>query len=923
MKTLKTAIALSLIICLIFSAPGYSNLDEQQSSHHDSGGGAAASVASGLLFTAAMQALKNKNGDQSGSSNVTTQGPPPVVTVAEFPVGTELSGASTVEVEVAKGNKNEVVKAEVLVPQAPGPAAAACCKVTSVTVANVWTDRVEIRLGGQKKNANPGEVLTFEGDFGECPRITVLGREGNLLAENVPFCCKKLKAGQIPFFYGIRFVKFTFQDVPQEQCKEQPPASTPETPQTPQTPENPPPHKPEETPPPHHPEEPPPPHKPEEPPPPHAPPEDPPPHKPEDPPPHWPPYGPPPPPPTETQTECACCCHLITSFNTGGKIDVKIASPATDSAIEVPVGAQMPLAANAADGDTLIATCQQDGVNCGACPPCVSEGIVDGPVTDGGRTTTGGGSTTGRTPTGGSYVGRTASGYGTSGEAEASQVMIATGKPPSCKVPCPSCSSVLALPLPGTLKYQWKIVSGEGWLISKPPYPHPHSAIAEGPAAIYEAPDKMPADPNVEIHLIVDDDAEYLTDIDDDSVLKVVKLRLVPPLTSVTVPISDAAVSSSGGGASTGKCDCTPVPLWQSFRGIQPHEEVSNKLTVCANKYAVLSAGADDADELNLQCVGSKCSSPPVKYHFNDAVKFRWVPSNGKIIGTSEKVVYKAPPNSGTYKVQRYVDDSGVHPKPADEVEFELVPYTIDVFQVKVVAVGDYIVPGSKENIVRYQLDLSPVDAVRLEVFDKDNNKVRTATGLPTSNDAATGYAEYKWDGLDDKGAQLKPLSSPFRLKIIATKGGTDCPAEASSQVVWWPFTYKIEDKEPAAGAGASGIEPKTVVPMLVQTTVEPQGGEAVPVSYFDVKPAANDVEVTLMNSFKAADFFMLYTSPTKPNQINYTITVQSQEGGALDKAGNEWDMDPAAAGMQRTTLWRLRIDSAGKVTMIEEKISA
>ncbi len=487
--------------------------------------------------------------------------------------------------------------------------------------------------------------------------------------------------------------------------------------------------------------------------------------------------------------------------------------------------------------------------------------------------------------------------------------------------PCPPCSSVRIIPLPGTLRYRWELVSGPGELISTPPYPHPHSAMAVGPASIYKAPEQMPADPQVTIQLTVEDSPEYIADINDKPVTKLIRFRLVKPGRAFQVPVGPGALPAAPSPATaTSDCSCQPDLRWEAQSPITPDKDDETTFAVGVNDYIVLRAGAKDVDKLTLQCKDPTCSSPETVFTLNDALKYRWVQDKGKIIGTSEKVVYQAPANAGKATVRRFVDDSGIHPGPADEPEIEIKPLTIEVFQVTILAAGDYIVPGAGENMVRYKLDPTPVDAVRLEIYDKDSKLLRTIKDLPVANDA-TGSVEYKWDGLDDAGQHLKQEGSPYRLRVIATKRKAETRDEATAQLKSWKFTYRISDRQPGGAAGESGIDARTVVSTLVETLVRPDGGAEARTPVYQVTEVGKSVDVTLLKSFADGDLLYVYTSPTTPNQINYTITVRSHEGGALDKAGNEWDMDPAKPGIQRTTIWTLRVDENGKVMLIREVI--
>ena len=86
-------------------------------------------------------------------------------------------------------------------------------------------------------------------------------------------------------------------------------------------------------------------------------------------------------------------------------------------------------------------------------------------------------------------------------------------------------TSTLSIPVPENLAFKWEIVSGPGYLLSTPPHSHPHSSVAEGPAAIYVAPPLVEEDPNehprkriarreVLVRLTVDDPEGQLKGLD-------------------------------------------------------------------------------------------------------------------------------------------------------------------------------------------------------------------------------------------------------------------------------------------------------------------------------------------------------------------------------------------------------------------------
>lgn len=248
---------------------------------------------------------------------------------------------------------------------------------------------------------------------------------------------------------------------------------------------------------------------------------------------------------------------------------------------------------------------------------------------------------------------------------------------------------------------------------------------------------------------------------------------------------------------------------------------------------------------------------------------------------------------------------------------------------IEIVAAGDYIVPGSGANVVRYKW--TPAAArprsVKMEIFDNGGAPVRTIAGLPATYAAGKQYAEVTWNGCRDAAGTsfLTERSSPYRIKVTGTWSSSETSDElAGRKVKEWKFTFAIPDTEAFAGSGRSGTDGDTVTPALLVTNVQVTGGAEVTIPHYVVSAvdesgnalaAGKNVAVSLKRGPGAAEYYLLYTTPTAPadKPIQYTVKVAvPNESGAADKAGNHWDMDKNAAGIQRRIEWTFKIDPAG-----------
>jgi hypothetical protein len=246
------------------------------------------------------------------------------------------------------------------------------------------------------------------------------------------------------------------------------------------------------------------------------------------------------------------------------------------------------------------------------------------------------------------------------------------------------------------------------------------------------------------------------------------------------------------------------------------------------------------------------------------------------------------------------------------------------VCNVEITASGDYIVPGSSLNTIRYVVSPSGFPAtVKMEVKNSSGTVVRTLTGLPTSNESS-GYAQYQWDGNDDSGDPLTEKDSAYTVRLIATQGNLECTDKVDDrQVEEWTMTLTLRDI-PAPGTDyASGIDEDTVTTDLFIVKAQPAGGTLTTMTYYDITAdtgtQARDCDVGLM--VDTSTYYVFYTTPTTDGlpEIKYTMDLKVLDGGVLDLGKNEWDMDPDQDGRQTHGTWTFKISSAGTLTEFEE----
>ncbi|MBD3236251.1 MAG: hypothetical protein GF330_06090 [Candidatus Eisenbacteria bacterium] len=359
------------------------------------------------------------------------------------------------------------------------------------------------------------------------------------------------------------------------------------------------------------------------------------------------------------------------------------------------------------------------------------------------------------------------------------------------KQACPECAAQRMVTLPGRVGFAWELVSGAGALRTRPPLGHRHSARERGPAALYEAPTGMPADPTVVIRLTVDDDWEYLAGIDDRPQERTFLLRLVSPSPQEDRGTSGAGEPSGAGippgagargsltpasppAADGGLCDCQPSLDWQPGSPFFVSPAAPETLVVCAGHHLLLEREAFDRDRLVHRCIAPDCVSPPAPLPLNDRMRYRWRATRGRILGSARRVVYRAPEMAGFVRVETQIDDSGLHPGAADEPERDAAPLTVEIFRIARLELLEPFAPA-RDNRFLYQLRIEPAGAVRAEIRNRFGDVERHLDHLPVRANDTDGTIRIRWDGLTDSGAKFHPAHAPLTLHLYATKRGTTC----------------------------------------------------------------------------------------------------------------------------------------------------
>ena len=250
------------------------------------------------------------------------------------------------------------------------------------------------------------------------------------------------------------------------------------------------------------------------------------------------------------------------------------------------------------------------------------------------------------------------------------------------------------------------------------------------------------------------------------------------------------------------------------------------------------------------------------------------------------------------------------------------------VTRARVVAAGDFIVPKSNSNAIRYAWDdARRPSSVQLVVRDRTGNVVRTMAGLPTSYAGGQPYAEHKWNGCRDRGG-TQPLTealSPYTLTLAIKWAARRQLVEITPRVEAWIMGIDIADMPKRRETLVSGPDERSVRPNTLEVKVSLDGNPEETPS-FTVTPNTSTSGGPSGNQrgCRVSPSYTFYTTPKTPYDIRYEVIIQQKTKiSGLTKHGlkldtvvdgtlNPWDMDPARSGRQTKGTWKFGIDASG-----------
>jgi hypothetical protein len=252
----------------------------------------------------------------------------------------------------------------------------------------------------------------------------------------------------------------------------------------------------------------------------------------------------------------------------------------------------------------------------------------------------------------------------------------------------------------------------------------------------------------------------------------------------------------------------------------------------------------------------------------------------------------------------------------------------VTVHPLQIVAAGDYIVPKSANNCVRYTWGALNPDSIKMEVLDKDGTVVRSIAGLPVTFITGKTYAEQKWNGCKDAAGtqQLTEAQSPYTIRLTGAWGQKSDVAEAKPLLEEWWMDIEIADAPAGKETLVTGPDERSVTADNLNVKVSLDGNpEESP--KFTVTPdtVTADGPKDNQRACLVTPQFIFYTTPKAPYDIRYKVTIEektktsgtSKNGLKLDTvvdgALNPWDMDPSKPGRQAKGTWQFGVDSTGK----------
>jgi hypothetical protein len=229
----------------------------------------------------------------------------------------------------------------------------------------------------------------------------------------------------------------------------------------------------------------------------------------------------------------------------------------------------------------------------------------------------------------------------------------------------------------------------------------------------------------------------------------------------------------------------------------------------------------------------------------------------------------------------------------------------------KISEAGDYIVPYSSRNTVRYQWDanLGYPNYVYMELVDGNGNVIRTDEYLPNWYGYPYSYAQYQWNGCSDVYGTYPLTDGSYVVRVVAGFGDNSVEFydEAPASIISWIMTIVLSDAENYPGSTVSGTDRTTVTRtgelFVVKQRFLNEGGEFLDLEYTD--PGPEDEVYPGVNVEMPQ---LIYTTPTGPTdnncQIKYEMTLRAGTNGVLDHAGNGIDMNPNTDAIENKATW-------------------
>ena len=211
-----------------------------------------------------------------------------------------------------------------------------------------------------------------------------------------------------------------------------------------------------------------------------------------------------------------------------------------------------------------------------------------------------------------------------------------------------------------------------------------------------------------------------------------------------------------------------------------------------------------------------------------------------------------------------------------------------------IVEAGDFIVPGSVRNTIRYTCPAAwQSSEVRLEVIDGAGRTVRVDRHLKNGGEADAAFVQYQWNGCADAAGRAPLAEGRYRLRLVAALGDVEQRDEIAALVQRRKLPLEFSDSESYPGSSVSGSDPAAVTRennrVIITQSFKDEPTPPVEIMAYHVIEEYPGVVVFLQSS-PGVDY-PFYITPTHPTDggsaITYQLKVKVSEGGLADRAGN------------------------------------